>query len=92
MLQNARVTAFTVLELLRENQQEGGGGDEITLHTHTHTHALRLGLMLSFIYCGSLPSIITSYARLMETEVIVNCSLGKFPPELMKIENKVLRL
>ena len=24
MLQNARVTAFTVYELLRENQQEGG--------------------------------------------------------------------
>ena len=34
MLQNARVTAFTVCELLRENQQDGegeGGGDlEIT--------------------------------------------------------------
>ena len=31
MLQNARVTAFTVSELLRENQQggkEGGGGGE----------------------------------------------------------------
>ena len=26
MLQNARVTAFMVSELLRENQQEGGGG------------------------------------------------------------------
>ena len=25
MLQNARVTAFIVSELLRENQQEGGG-------------------------------------------------------------------
>ena len=25
MLQNARVRAFTVSELLRENQQEGGG-------------------------------------------------------------------
>ena len=25
MLQNARVTAFMVSELLRENQQEGGG-------------------------------------------------------------------
>ena len=37
MLQNARVTAFTVFELLRENQQggwEGGwgkGGGKITL-------------------------------------------------------------
>ena len=30
MLQNARVTAFTVTELLRENQQ-GGGGGKITL-------------------------------------------------------------
>ena len=26
MLQNARVTAFTVSMLLRENQQRGGGG------------------------------------------------------------------
>ena len=26
MLQNARVTVFTVSELLREKQQEGGGG------------------------------------------------------------------
>ena len=26
MLQNARVTAFTVFELLRENQQGGGEG------------------------------------------------------------------
>ena len=26
MLQNSRVTAFTVSELLRKNQQEGGGG------------------------------------------------------------------
>ena len=29
MLQNARVTAFTVTEL-RENQQEDGGGDNFT--------------------------------------------------------------
>ena len=31
MLQNARVTAFTVSELLRENQQGwgGGGGEEL---------------------------------------------------------------
>ena len=27
MLQNARAAAFTVSELLRENQQDGGGGD-----------------------------------------------------------------
>ena len=30
MSQNARVTAFMVSELLRENQQEGGGGGKIT--------------------------------------------------------------
>ena len=30
MLKNARVTAFTVSQLLRENQQEGGGGSKIT--------------------------------------------------------------
>ena len=28
MLQNAKVTAFTVSALLRENQQEWGGGGE----------------------------------------------------------------
>ena len=41
MLQNARVTALTVSELLRENQQAGKGGNyKITPppHTHTHTH------------------------------------------------------
>ena len=33
MLRNARVTAFTVSELLRENQQGGeGGGGKITPH------------------------------------------------------------
>ena len=41
MLQNARVTALTVSELLRENQQAGKGGNyKITPpppHTHTHT-------------------------------------------------------
>ena len=42
MLQNARVTAFTVSELLRENQLEGG--DKITPPpppTHTHPLGLR---------------------------------------------------
>ena len=37
MLQNARVTAFTVSELLRENQQGwggGGGGGSYPSHTH----------------------------------------------------------
>ena len=32
MLQNARITAFTVAELLRENQHGKGGGDKITPH------------------------------------------------------------
>ena len=35
MLQNARVTAFTVSELLRENQLEGG--DKITPPPYTRT-------------------------------------------------------
>ena len=30
MVQNARVTAFTIFELLQENQQGGGGGGKIT--------------------------------------------------------------
>ena len=30
MLQNSRVTAFTVSELLRENQYKQGGGGKIT--------------------------------------------------------------
>ena len=40
MLQKARVTAFTVSQLLRENQWGGGGGGKINhplQHTHTHT-------------------------------------------------------
>ena len=31
MLQNTRVTTFTVAELLRENQQEGEGGGVVKL-------------------------------------------------------------
>ena len=38
MLQNARVTAFTVSKLLRENQQ--GEGVKITPPPPTHTHTL----------------------------------------------------
>ena len=37
MLQNARVTAFTVSELLRENQQDGGGGGEGVMHIYSQT-------------------------------------------------------
>ena len=35
MLQNARVTAFTVSELLRKNQQGGGSSGRITPHPPT---------------------------------------------------------
>ena len=38
MLQNVRVTALTVSESLRENQQ---GGKITHIHTHTHTHIHR---------------------------------------------------
>ena len=39
MLQNARVTGFTVSELLRENQQESGVGEgKITTHPPIPTH------------------------------------------------------
>ena len=44
MLQNARVTAFTVSELLRENQQGWGGGGAGEVTPHTHTQIPRLGL------------------------------------------------
>ena len=38
MLQNVRVTAFTVSELLWENQQGRREGGVKLPHTHTHTH------------------------------------------------------
>ena len=54
MLQNAKVTAFTVSELLMKTQQGRGGGGEVKLHTqthtsthrhtHTHTHTHRIAL------------------------------------------------
>ena len=48
MLQNARVTAFTVSDLLRENQQEG---KIICTHTHAHTHTqIRVKLFITFPY------------------------------------------
>ena len=40
MLQNAKVTAFTVSELLMKTQQ-GGGGEEVKLYTQTHTSTHR---------------------------------------------------
>ena len=42
MLKNARVTAFTVSELLRENQR--GRGVKLPPPPPPHTHTLRLGL------------------------------------------------
>ena len=44
-----RVTAFTVSESLRENQQWGvklhiHTHTHTHIHTHTHTHTLKLGL------------------------------------------------
>ena len=43
ILKNARVTDFTVSELLREYQQVGGGGEK---YTPPSTHPARLGLSL----------------------------------------------
>ena len=44
MLQNARVTAFTVSELFRENQQQrgGAGGEGKPPHTHTQIRVQKL--------------------------------------------------
>ena len=40
MLQNARVTAFTVSELLRENQQGGGGVELLPPHPDGVSHQM----------------------------------------------------
>ena len=46
MLQNARVTSFTVSELLRENQQmDGGGGIK---SSHPHKLGLKSGVFKNF--------------------------------------------
>ena len=47
MLQNARVIAFTVSDLLRENQLrgEGGGGGGVWGGNLPHTHPPGLGLI-----------------------------------------------
>ena len=42
MLQNARLTAFTFSELLRENQQEGGEGGGGGVTTHFPPNEIRL--------------------------------------------------
>ena len=48
MLQNAKVTAFTASELLREKQQRCKitPTPTPTTHTDTHTHTPRLGLTI----------------------------------------------
>ena len=66
MLQNARVTAFTISDLLRENQQEGKiisththkdthtHNTNTHTHTHTHTHTqIRVKLSITFPYVVS---------------------------------------
>ena len=47
-MQNSRDTAFTVSELLKENQQ-GDYPSHTQTQTHTHTHTQRLGL--KYQYC-----------------------------------------
>lgn len=46
MLQNAKVTAFTASELLREKQQRCKITPTPTPTTHTDTHTPRLGLTI----------------------------------------------
>ena len=47
MMQNAKVTAFTTSELLRENQKWGGGEDKITPTPPTH---IRVNIRKSVIF------------------------------------------
>ena len=42
MLQNARVTAFTVSELLRENQQRRGAGGKLPQPLHPPRFELKI--------------------------------------------------
>ena len=57
MLRNSRVTAFTVFELLKENQLEvmGGGGGEVILPIPRHTHRLGLILIILEVYGKRCP-------------------------------------
>ena len=50
MLQNSRVTAFTVSELLRENQQDGGRGGGVKLPLPPQPPPPRLGLKALFVH------------------------------------------
>ena len=62
MLQNFRVTAFTVFELLRENQLVVGGKI-----TSPHTHTPRLGLRIRLFFQKKLQqiSIISSSRKIL---------------------------
>ena len=55
MLQNVRVTAFTVSELIRENQQRGGGG-KITPTTQPPTQ-IRVDVMIINVHCEKYPKL-----------------------------------
>ena len=50
MLQNSRVIAFTVSELLRENQQDGGRGAGVKLSLPPPPPPPRLGLKALFVH------------------------------------------
>ena len=50
MLQNSRVIAFTVSELLRENQQDGGRGGGVKLSLPPPPPPPRLGLKALFVH------------------------------------------
>ena len=49
MLLNARVTAFIVSKLLKENQQGVGGGGGVIIKTPPPPHTHALGLKKGFV-------------------------------------------
>ena len=55
MLQNVRVTAFTVSELLRENQQVGRGRG---IKSHPQAHRLGLNQTYRIIRPSSIPEYV----------------------------------
>ena len=61
MLQNARVTAFTVSELLRENKQGGVAAPP----RHTHTHRLRFRVKKLALQ-GSVENVLTQFTDSFE--------------------------
>ena len=67
MLQNARVTAFTVFELLRENQL----GDKIT------PLPPRLGLRVGYFYILSSESYFLKYEKNISQESFIPGNIRK---------------